>query len=270
MIIGGREFDTEHRCYIMGILNVTPDSFSDGGKCATHDSALRHAERMVGDGADIIDVGGESTRPGHVGVGAQEEIDRAVPVIEKLRSRFDVPLSVDTWKGAVAEAALRAGASLVNDVWGLKRDPGMAGVIAGSGAACCLMHNRDSIDYRDFMRDLIDDLAETAGLAERSGIAAERIILDPGIGFAKTHEMDLAAMNHLDMVVRLGYPVLLGASRKSAVGLALGLPVDERVEGSLAAAVVGIVRGCSFLRVHDVKETKRAARMAEAIINCKL
>ena len=267
MIIGNRDFDTEHRCYIMGILNVTPDSFSDGGKWDSPERALRRAGRMVEEGADIIDVGGESTRPGHVGIGAQQEIDRTAPVIEALHSNFDVPLSIDTWKGAVAQAALRAGAHLVNDVWGLKRDPDMAGVIAGAGAACCLAHNRASIDYLDFMSDLLRDLEETAALAKGSGIPADRIILDPGIGFAKTHEMNLAAINQLDMVRRLGYPVLLGASRKSVVGKALGLPVNERVEGSLAASVVGIMRGCSFLRVHDVKETRRTVTMTEAIIN---
>jgi len=266
MIIGNREFDTQNKCYIMGILNVTPDSFSDGGKWDSPERALRRAGRMIGDGADIIDVGGESTRPGYVGISAQEEIDRTAPVIEALHSNFDVPLSVDTWKAAVAEAALRAGACLVNDIWGLKRDPGMAGVIAGAGAACCLMHNRESIDYGDFMRDLLGDLEETAALAERSGIEPGRIILDPGIGYAKTQEMNLAVINHLDMVGRLGYPVLLGVSRKSVVGYALGLRENERVEGSLAAAVVGVMRGCSFLRVHDVKETKRAAQMTEAII----
>jgi len=266
MIIGGREFDIDNRCYIMGILNVTPDSFSDGGKWCMPDSALRHAEYMTNGGADIIDVGGESSRPGHTGISEQEELDRTMPVVEALCSRFDIPISVDTRKGAVAAAALRAGASMVNDIWGLKRDPEMAGVIAGAGAACCLMHNRDSIDYTDFLSDLISDLKASVVLAGNAGISADKIILDPGIGFAKTNGMNLAAINRLDLIRQLGYPVLLGASRKSVVGLTLGLPVTERLEGSLAAAVVCVMRGCSFLRVHDVVETRRAVRMAEAIL----
>jgi len=266
MIIGNREFDTGNRCYIMGILNVTPDSFSDGGKWETLDSALRHAEEMIGEGADIIDVGGESTRPGYIGITEQEEIDRAAPVIEALRNRFDLPLSIDTYKSGVARAALKAGADLVNDTWGLKSDPAMAGVIARAGVACCLMHNRAGIDYDDFISDLLRDLRESAAMAENAGVAADKVILDPGIGFGKTHEMNLEAINRISEIRELGYPVLLGASRKRVVGITLDLPVNERIEGSLAAAVVGMVRGCSFVRVHDVKETRRAIKMTEAII----
>jgi len=266
MVVGGKNFDTVSGCYIMGILNVTPDSFSDGGKWSELDSAIRHAEDMIDDGADIIDVGGESTRPGYMSIGEQEEIDRVAPIIEALRDRFDIPLSIDTCKSAVADVALRAGANLVNDIWSLRRDPGMAGVVARTGAACCLMHNRDNMDYADFIEDMLRDLGESAAFAIKAGIAAEKIILDPGIGFAKTYEMNLEAIDRLDEIKKLGYPVLLGASRKRVVGAALGLPVTERVEGSLAAAVIGIVRGCSFLRVHDVKETRRAATMAKAIL----
>jgi len=251
----------------MGILNVTPDSFSDGGKWGALGSAIAHAEGMVADGADIIDVGGESTRPGYLGIPEQEEIDRVVPVIEALRGRIDVPISIDTCKSAVASAALLAGADMVNDIWGLRRDPGMAEVIAGAGVACCLMHNRENLSYTDFMRDLLSDLGESVSLARGAGIAADKVVLDPGIGFAKTYEMNLEAINRLDMLKGLGYPVLLGVSRKSVVGLTLGLPVDERVEGSLAAAVIGVVRGCAFLRVHDVRATKRAVAMAEAVLN---
>jgi len=267
MIIGNREFDTDNRCYIMGILNVTPDSFSDGGKWTAPDDALRQAERMVADGADIIDIGGESTRPGHVPISAQEEIDRAVPIIAALRSRIDIPISIDTYKSKVADAALRAGADLVNDIWGLKHDPDMAGLIAQTGVACCLMHNRDNMDYSDFINDMLADLRESIAIANKAGIAGDKIILDPGIGFAKTYEMNLEAINKLDVVKEsLGYPVLLGASRKRVVGMTLNLPVTERVEGSLAAAVIGTIRGCSFVRVHDVKETKRAVTMAEAVV----
>ena len=266
MRIGNRLFDTENRCYIMGILNVTPDSFSDGGKWDTLDAALFHAEEMVADGADIVDVGGESTRPGHTTISESEEIGRAAPVIEALRSRFDVPVSIDTYKGAVADAGLRAGAVLVNDIWGLKRDPQMAAIIARSGAACCLMHNRRDVDYSDFMSDLLSDLRESAEMAESAGISADKIILDPGVGFAKTYEKDLEAINRLDVIRLLGYPVMLGASRKRVVGNALGLPATERVEGTLATTVIAVMRGCSFVRVHDVKETKRAIKMTEAVL----
>ena len=266
MTIGGREFETGRRCYIIGILNVTPDSFSDGGKWTELDAALRHTEDMIESGADIIDVGGESTRPGHTGITLQEELDRVVPVIEALHRRFDAPISADTCKSAVARAAVGAGADMINDIWGLRGDPDMAGAIAGAGVPCCLMHNRATPEYSDFIPDMINDLRESARLAAMAGIAPDRIILDPGIGFAKTYEMNLKAINRIDLIKGLGYPVLLGASRKSVIGLALDLPVGERVEGSLAAAVIGIVRGCSFVRVHDVRETKRAITMAEAIL----
>jgi len=269
MTIGGRWFDTKNRCYIVGILNVTPDSFSDGGKWNAYDNAMYHAGEMISDGADIIDVGGESTRPGYTEVSVYEEIDRTAPVIEALRNRFDIPVSIDTCKSAVARAALDAGAEMVNDIRALKKDADMSGVIAQAGVACCLMHNRDSINYSDFMPDLISDLRGSLEIAERAGITADKIILDPGLGFAKTFEMNLVAINRLDMVAGLGYPVMLGASRKSFVGTALGAPVTDRLEGSLAAAVIGMIRGCSFLRVHDVRETRQAVTMAEAILRCE-
>jgi dihydropteroate synthase len=250
----------------MGILNITPDSFSDGGKWNALDRALARAETMVAEGADIIDVGGESTRPGYAGISVREETDRVVPVIEALRSRIDVPISVDTYKSEVAGAALGAGVDMINDIWGLRRDPGMAGVIARGGVACCLMHNRDNMDYTDFMSDLICDLRASLDVAEAAGIDPGRIILDPGVGFAKTYEMNLEAIDKLDVIKGLGYPVLLGASRKSVIGAALGLPADERVEGTLALSVIAVTRGCSFVRVHDVKENKRAIMMAEAVL----
>ncbi|MCL2226840.1 MAG: dihydropteroate synthase [Oscillospiraceae bacterium] len=266
MQIGGREFDTVSGCYVMGILNVTPDSFSDGGKWDKLDSALKHVQDMIGEGADIIDIGGESSRPGHESISVQEELNRALPVVEAVRSRFDVPISIDTCKSEVAKAALSAGADLVNDIWGLKSDPGMAGVIAQAGAACCLMHNRADMDYSDFIPDVLDDLRESLILAKKAGIADDKVILDPGVGFAKTHEMNLGVINRLDAIKAMGYPVLLGASRKRVVGNTLDLPVEERVEGSLAAAIIGLVRGCCFVRVHDVKETCRAIKMAQAIL----
>ena len=267
MQIGNRKFDAGNRCYIMGILNVTPDSFSDGGLWQNLDKALWHTEKMIDEGADIIDVGGESTRPGHEGITVLEELDRVMPIVEALCGRFDVPISIDTSKSAVASAAVSAGAAMVNDVWGLKHDCEMAEVIASSNVACCLMHNREAIDYSNFMQDLLSDLKESVQLASGAGIAHDKIILDPGIGFAKTYEMNLEAINKLDDVVRLGYPVLLGASRKSVIGLTLDLPVTERVEGTIATTVIGVMRSCSFVRVHDVKETKRAIIMTEAVLN---
>jgi dihydropteroate synthase len=266
MIIGNRTFDTENHTYVMGILNVTPDSFSDGGKYNDLDQALRHAEEMVSDGADILDVGGESTRPGHVQITDEEEIARVVPVIRKLKETFDVPVSIDTYKSAVARAALEAGADLVNDIWGLKYDAKMAGLIAEYGAACCLMHNRDEAVYQDFLPDFMEDMRECIRLAKNAGIADDRIILDPGVGFGKTYEMNLTIIRKIGRMQELGYPVLLGTSRKSVIGLTLDLPSDEREEGTLATTVYGMTRGCAFVRVHDVRANKRAIRMTEAIL----
>lgn len=265
MIIGNKTFDTKHHTYIMGILNVTPDSFSDGGKFHSIEAALYHAQEMVEDGVDILDVGGESTRPGHVQISDEEEIARVVPVIERLKAEFDVPVSVDTYKSKVAEAALQSGADLVNDIWGLKYDPAMAGLIAKSGAACCLMHNREKAEYEEFVPDVTEDLRETLSLAKQAGITDEKIILDPGIGFGKTYEMNLEMMRHLDSLTELGYPLLLGTSRKSMIGLTLDLPVSQREEGTLATTVIGVMSGCSFVRVHDVKANRRAIQMTEAI-----
>lgn len=266
MIIGGKKFDTENHCYVMGILNVTPDSFSDGGKFNTMDAAMRHAQEMAEEGADIFDVGGESTRPGHVQITEEEEIARVAPVIERLKAEFDIPVSVDTYKNHVAEAALQAGADLVNDIWGLKYDEKMAAVIAKHNVACCLMHNREKAEYQDFIQDVLSDLQETISLAKQAGIAQDKIMLDPGIGFGKTYEMNLEMMKHLDALNGLGYPVLLGTSRKSMIGLTLDLPADQREEGTLVTTVMGIVSGCSFVRVHDVKANKRAVKMTEAIL----
>ncbi len=266
MIIGGKTFDTNCQVYIMGILNVTPDSFSDGGRFCTMDAALYHAQEMVRDGADILDVGGESTRPGHVQISDEEEIDRVVPVIEALKARFDTPVSVDTYKSRVARAAVDAGADLVNDIWGLKYDEKMAEVIASSGVSCCLMHNREKAVYQDFLPDVIDDLRESLRLAEAAGIDKDKIILDPGIGFGKTYEMNLEMLKNLQDIRLLGYPVLLGTSRKSVIGLTLDLPADQREEGTLVTTVLGIESGISFVRVHDVRANRRAIQMTEAIL----
>ncbi|HJA12927.1 MAG TPA: dihydropteroate synthase [Candidatus Mediterraneibacter merdipullorum] len=266
MRIGSREFDTEHQTYIMGILNVTPDSFSDGGRYDRLDAALFHAQQMVDEGADIIDVGGESTRPGHVQISDGEEIERISPVIEGLKARFDIPVSADTYKSAVARAAIQAGADLVNDIWGLKYDGEMAGVIAGSGVACCLMHNREQPDYTHFLPEFLEDVEESIRLAKAAGIPDGAVILDPGVGFGKTYEMNLEIISRLEVMQRFGYPVLLGTSRKSVIGLTLSVPPDEREEGTLVTTVLGVQKGCAFVRVHDVKKNRRAVQMTRALM----
>lgn len=266
MLIGDRKFDTENGVYVMGILNVTPDSFSDGGLWTERDAALRQAGRMAEEGADIIDIGGESTRPGHTPVSAEDEAARVLPIVEAVKRETGLPVSIDTYKAEVARAALEAGADMVNDIWGLRRDGGeMAALIAGTGAACCLMHNRERAEYADFMADMLSDLRETLAIADRAGIARSSIVLDPGIGFGKTYEQNLIAMNRLDELLAFGCPVLLAASRKSVIGLTLDLPADQRLEGTIATTVAGVLRGAAFVRVHDVKENLRAARMALAI-----
>ena len=221
MRIGGKEFDLKKNTYIMGILNVTPDSFSDGGRYDGLDRAMEHARQMIQEGVDIIDVGGESTRPGHVQITEEEEIARVVPVIRKLKEEFDIPVSIDTYKSAVAAAAIEAGADLVNDIWGLKYDPDMAGLIARTGVACCLMHNRDNTEYQDFLADFMKDMRECVEIAKKAGIEDDKIILDPGVGFGKTYEMNLEIIDKLEIMKELGYPVLLGTSRKSVIGLTL-------------------------------------------------
>ncbi len=267
MKIGKRDFDTENHTYIMGILNVTPDSFSDGGCFNRLDDALYHVEKMVNEGMDILDIGGESTRPGYVLVSEAEEAERVLPVIEAVKRRFDVPISLDTYKAKVAGAGLLAGADLINDIWGLKYDEKMAKVIADAGVPCVLMHNRKEAVYQDFMKEVAEDLKETAAIAEKGRIAREKIILDPGIGFGKTYEQNLEMISSLKELSGLGYPMLLGASRKSVVGLTLDLPVAERLEGTIVTTVFGVLAGCAFVRVHDIKENVRAVKMAEAILN---
>lgn len=269
MRIGSRDFATTGHTYIMGILNVTPDSFSDGGKFDQIDAALKHAEEMIRDGADVIDIGGESTRPGYTKISDEEETGRVVPVIEAVKKEFEIPISVDTYKSGVAEAAAQAGADLINDIWGLKYDARMAEVIAKSGLACCLMHNRDNTEYRNFMEDVKQDLRETIALAKAAGIADDKIILDPGVGFAKNYENNLEVIRRLKEFNELKYPVLLGTSRKSVIGLTLDLPAAERVEGTIVTTVMAVEAGCMFVRVHDVKENHRAIQMAEAILDRK-
>lgn len=266
MRIGQHEFQTTGPTFVMGILNVTPDSFSDGGKWNRLDKALFRVEEMIQEGMDIVDIGGESTRPGYTPLEIREEIDRVVPFIEGIKARFDVPISLDTCKAPVARAGLEAGADLINDIWGLKYDPDMASVIAQYGVPCCLMHNRPTPDYTDLMADMADDLRESLRLAEKAGIPKEKIILDPGVGFGKTYEHNLEVIRRLEELHSLGCPLLLGTSRKSVIGLTLDLPADQRVEGTLATSVLAVLKGCMFVRVHDIKENVRAIRMTEAIL----
>ncbi len=249
----------------MGILNVTPDSFSDGGKFNTIKTAVQHAEQMEKEGAALIDVGGESTRPGHKTVSAEEETARVVPVIEELVKHVTVPVSVDTSKASVAEKALKAGASFVNDVWGFRKDPDMAAVTADFGVPCCLMHNRESTLYRDVMAEITEDLEKSIEIALRRGVSEDAIIVDPGIGFGKTPEQNLVVLNNMEQLNKLGYPWLLGASRKSVIGYALNLSVEERLEGTLVTTVLGVQKGASFIRVHDVRENLYAVQMVRAI-----
>lgn len=267
MLIGQKEFDTARKTYVMGILNVTPDSFSDGGNYCDIEKAVKHTGDMIKAGAAIIDIGGESTRPGYTQISEEEEIDRIVPVIRAVKAAYEIPVSVDTYKSKVAEAAIKAGADFINDIWGLKYDRAMAEVLAAYDKPCCLMHNRSNTAYQNFIEDVLSDLKESVALAKRAGISEEKIILDPGVGFAKTYEQNLQVLAHLDRIKELGYPVLLGTSRKSVIGLTLDLPADERVEGTLVTTVMAVESGCSFVRVHDVAENVRAIQMTEAILS---
>lgn len=266
MRIGNKQFDIGNHTYVMGILNVTPDSFSDGGRYNTLDAALKHAEKMVSDGADIIDVGGESTKPGYRPVSVEEQIERVISVIEKIKSNFDIPVSIDTYKAEVAFESVKAGCDLVNDIWALRDSKKMAELVANNDLACVLMHNRDKIDYNDFRAEVLSDLSSYIESAVASGIPKEKIIVDPGIGFGKTYEQNLCIIHNVDDLHDLGCPILIGTSRKSVIGLTLDLPIFERVEGTIATTVVACMKGVSFVRVHDVKENVRAIRMTEAII----
>ncbi|MBR5564736.1 MAG: dihydropteroate synthase [Roseburia sp.] len=269
MLIGNREFDVKNKTYIMGILNITPDSFSDGGSFYDIELALKHAEDMIKKGAHILDIGGESTRPGHTQITDAEEITRIVPVIKAIKENFDIPISVDTYKSKVAEAAILAGADLINDIWGLKYDGTMAEVIARYNKPCCLMHNRRDTDYQNFMEDVKADLRESVKMARKAGITADKIILDPGVGFAKTYEQNLEIIAKLGELKDLDCPILLGTSRKSVIGLTLDLPVEERLEGTLATTVMAVEHGCAFVRVHDVQANARAVLMTEKILQSK-
>ena len=269
----GKELTIGGRTLVMGILNVTPDSFSDGGRWNTRDAALRHMEEMVQDGADIIDVGAESSRPGFTPMGAAEEIERLMPFLEAVLAACPVPVSVDTFKAETARAALAAGADMLNDIWGLQyaEESGeMACVAAEADAPVVVMHNQNGTAYDgDIVGEMRAFFERSFALADAAGLARDKIILDPGIGFGKTAEQNMHVMRRMDELISYDgadYPVLLGASRKSFIGAALGLPVEERMEAPGAACVFGIVRGASIVRVHDVKPIARMCRMTDAIL----
>ncbi|MEK5363699.1 dihydropteroate synthase [Peribacillus castrilensis] len=263
---GSFDLDYSNKTLIMGILNVTPDSFSDGGKYNRIDAALKHAERMVNDGADILDVGGESTRPNYERISEEEEIERVAPIIEAISRNIEVPISVDTYKSRVAEVAVKAGAHILNDIWGGKADSLMSKVAAEYKVPVILMHNRGNMEYGHFVRDVLQDLFESIMLVKDAGVKDENIILDPGIGFAKDLKLNLEMMRNLDKLVSLGYPVLLATSRKSMIGHVLDLPPGERMEGTAATICHGIQQGCQMVRVHDVKEMARTAKMMDALL----
>ncbi len=269
MRIGNKEYELGKRTYIMGILNVTPDSFSDGGKFNEIDAAVNQARKLIEDGADIIDIGGESTRPGAEYVTEEEEIKRVVPIIKAIKEKLDVTISIDTYKARTAEESIKAGADIINDIWGAKYDKNMAKVAAKYNTPIILMHNRENKPYENLMEDVVSDLQESIDIALKAGVKKENIILDPGIGFAKTYEENLIVMNNCEVIKKLGYPMLLGTSRKSMIGLTLNLPVNERVEGTLATTVMGIINGFEFIRVHDLLENKRAAIMTDTILKAK-
>ncbi len=255
------------RTYIMGILNVTPDSFSDGGDFTDLEEAIHHAKEMVSDGADIIDIGGESTRPGAAFVNSEVELERVLPVLKRLVKEIKVPISVDTYKASVARKVLEAGAHIINDIWGLQKDPEIANVIAEYEVPVIIMHNRIDTEYKnDIMEEIVTFFNQSISIALNAGIKANNIILDPGIGFGKTLEQNIIVMKRLGELNDLGYPILLGTSRKSLIGKTLNLPPKERVEGTLATTTMGIIQGIDIVRVHDIKENIRVAKFTDKII----
>lgn len=255
------------RTLVMGILNVTPDSFSDGGRYNSLEGAIQQACKLVEAGADILDIGGESTRPNAPAISLDEELERVIPVITAIRKEIDVPISIDTYKAEVANQAILAGADIINDIWRGIGDPEMPKVAADHQVPIILMHNRQNKNYHHLLTDMKQDLEESISLMKQAGLNEELIWIDPGIGFAKTYEDNLYVMAHLEELVNMGYPVLLATSRKSFIGLTLDLPVEERLEGTLATVCLGIQKGCHIVRVHDVLETVRAARMMDTMLS---
>ncbi|MCL2840974.1 MAG: dihydropteroate synthase [Defluviitaleaceae bacterium] len=266
MQIGKKNFNLHERTFIVGILNVTPDSFFDGGAYNSLEQAVNRAKKMVADGADIIEIGGESSRPGFTPVDAQTEMERILPILKAVNQAIDIPIAIDTYKSEVAEAALQNGAVLINDIFCFKRDPELPKVCAKYNAACCIMHNRDDTSYDNILLDIITDLNEGIDRLLSAGVAPQKIITDPGIGFAKDTKQSIHVLRNLSYFTALPYPVMLGASRKSFIGNSIGLPVEDRLEATIATTVLAIHQNCSFIRVHDVKENKRAAMIADVLI----
>ena len=267
--IGGRMFDWGRRTYVMGILNATPDSFSGDGLRRADDppaEAVARAREMAAAGADILDIGAESTRPGADPVTAEEDLDRLLPILRAVAGSVEIPVSVDTSKAAVAAAALAGGASCLNDIWGLQRDPEIAGAAARAGVPVIVMHNQEGTEYKEIMGDMTRFLRRSMAAAEAAGIPADRVIVDPGVGFGKTRRQNLEVLNRLGELRALGRPILLGTSRKSVIGLTLDLPVDERTYGTAATVALGIAAGADIVRVHDVREMVQVARMADAVV----
>lgn len=250
----------------MGIVNVTPDSFSDGGKYNSLERAIVHAEQLVADGADILDIGGESTRPGHATVSLEEELKRVIPIIEVLSKKISVPMSIDTYKAEVAKKAIEAGASMINDIWGAKKEPEIAAIAKEYNVPIILMHNRENPKYHSFIEDAFADIQESIAIAKGAGVPDENIILDPGIGFAKDFKENIIMMQNLDQLVAWGYPVLLATSRKRMIGHILDLPVNERMEGTGSTVCYGIEKGCQIVRIHDVKEIKRMTAVMDVLV----
>jgi dihydropteroate synthase len=272
--VGDRVLPTSTRCLVMGVLNVTPDSFSDGGRFLDHRAAIAHGLSMAAEGADLLDVGGESSRPGDVYVDDRTELDRVLPVIEALSASTDVPISIDTRKAAVANAAIQAGAAIVNDVSAGRDDPELFGVAADAKAAVVLMHMRgtpptmqDNPTYTDVVAEVEGFLADRCRAAEAAGVPHDRLVIDPGIGFGKRDEHNYALLADLARFTRLGHPVLVGTSRKGFIGRALGLPQHERLEGTAATVVWAVERGARIVRVHDVRHIVRTVRMTEALLH---
>ena len=254
------------RTYVMGVINVTTDSFSGDGLATDPEAAMEKALRFQEEGANVVDVGGESTRPGHTTVSVDEELRRVIPVLERLASQVSIPISIDTYKGPVARRAIEAGASIINDVWGLKKDATIAQVAAQNNAWLILMHNQQGTEYQDLLQDIMSSLRRSVEMALSAGVPREHLILDPGIGFGKTAEQNLEVLRHLERLRSLGHPLLVGTSRKSTIGLVLDLPVDQRLEGTAATVAIAIAHGADMVRVHDVGEMVRVARMSDAIV----
>ena len=265
-VAGGERLTWGTRTYVMGVINVTPDSFSADGLGGDAGASLELALRFQEEGADFIDIGAESTRPGHLPVPEEEELARLLPPLEAVSARVSIPVSVDTWKSGVARAALESGACIINDVWGLKADPSMAEVVADHGAGLVLMHNQNGHQYNNLLEDITAGLARSVDLALAAGVSLRNLVIDPGFGFGKTADHNLELLNNLRLLKRLELPMLVGTSRKSTIGRILGLPADQRVEGTAATVALSIAAGADIVRVHDVLEMVRVCRMTDAVV----